>query len=71
MNPAVAICCEFCGLKDPRFALDENIDLHYWDECPALIECSYCEQVVELLGLTEHRLKECESREACIGLIEY
>ena len=68
MSPSGAteaiIVCEFCGKKDRDFALEERMDLHYWEQCPALIECPYCEQVVELLGLTEHRLKECDSREA-------
>ncbi len=62
----LAVACEFCGKKDRKFSLEENMDMHYWSECPALIECAYCEQVVELLGLTEHRLKECESRDAAL-----
>ena len=57
---ATAIVCDFCGRSDPRFSNQDKMDLHYWQECPALIECQYCEQIVELTGLTEHRLKECD-----------
>ncbi len=56
--------CEFCGKTDPAFADEANMDMHYWDECPLLIECRFCEQIVEITGLTEHRLKECENGEA-------
>lgn len=64
LGPGVA--CDFCGKTDPAFSLEDNMDVHFWDECPSLIECCFCEQVVELTGLTEHRLKECESKEAVI-----
>lgn len=52
--------CDFCGISDPSFVSQDALDRHYWHKCPALIECRFCEQVVELVGLTEHRLKECE-----------
>jgi hypothetical protein len=65
-EPELALACEFCGKKDPSYSLEENMDVHFWDECPALIECAYCEQVVEITGLTEHRLKECENVDALI-----
>jgi len=57
--------CEFCGKSDPAFADQANMDLHYWDECPLLIECRFCEQIVEITCLTEHRLKECENETEC------
>lgn len=65
-EPELALACEFCGKKDPSYSLEENMDIHFWDECPALVECAYCEQVVEITGLTEHRLKECENIDALI-----
>lgn len=57
------VLCDFCGKSNPLFSNQETMDLHYWQDCPALIQCQYCEQVVELTGLTEHRLKECEHSE--------
>ncbi len=57
--------CDFCATTQ-RFRLEEDQDLHYWQECPGLIECVFCEQVIEISALTEHRLKECESGEARI-----
>ena len=52
--------CDFCGESSRAFLDQDKLDLHYWEECPALIECKFCEQVIELTCLTEHRLKECE-----------
>lgn len=52
--------CDFCGKSSRAFLDQDKLDLHYWEECPALIECKFCEQVIELTCLTEHRLKECE-----------
>jgi len=57
--------CEFCTKSDPAWSDQANMDLHYWDECPLLIECRFCEQIVEITGLTEHRLKECENEADC------
>ena len=62
---AAAIACDFCGKKSERFSIEEELDLHFWEDCAALIECSFCEQVVELTSLTEHRLKECDNVAAC------
>ena len=55
-----AFKCDFCGISNPEFTDENTMDLHYWQHCPALVECQFCEQVVELTGLTEHRLKECD-----------
>ena len=35
-------------------------DLHYWKDCPMLLECQYCQQVIEISGLRAHYLDECE-----------
>jgi len=54
--------CQFCGLEDPSFSEggEDKLDLHYWSECPILISCKQCEQVIEIPTLTEHLLHECE-----------
>lgn len=55
--------CQFCARHDPDFS-DENLDLHFWRDCPMLMTCSLCEQVVEISYYREHLLTECESAEA-------
>jgi hypothetical protein len=60
--------CEFCGRSDPDFMHEEKIDIHFWRDCPALIECTFCQQIVEITGLTEHRLKECTNPSAAVLL---
>jgi centrosomal protein CEP104 len=52
--------CQFCGIEDPSFT-EEKLDLHYWQDCPMLNQCSNCEQVIEIPTLTEHLLNECEA----------
>ena len=61
-TPAQPIC-KFCGKKDPVFASEDNLDIHYWKDCPMLVACPDCSQVVEILNLNEHMLKECELAE--------
>eukprot|EP01065_Artemidia_motanka_P027716 TRINITY_DN3290_c0_g2_i1.p1 TRINITY_DN3290_c0_g2~~TRINITY_DN3290_c0_g2_i1.p1 ORF type:complete len:981 (+),score=385.15 TRINITY_DN3290_c0_g2_i1:304-3246(+) len=53
--------CRFCGLRDPRFT-EQVLDAHYLHSCPALSQCPYCEQVIEIMMLTEHWTDECEKR---------
>ncbi|XP_068014266.1 centrosomal protein of 104 kDa isoform X2 [Melanerpes formicivorus] len=55
--------CIFCGERDESFT-EEGLDLHYWKHCPMLIRCEHCKQVVEIAGLTEHLLADCEHRES-------
>nr|CAH8828163.1 unnamed protein product [Trichobilharzia regenti] len=52
--------CIFCGEHNESFT-EEGLDLHYWKTCPMLHRCSNCKQVVEIAGLTDHLLKECEA----------
>lgn len=52
--------CIFCGEVNESFT-DEGLDIHYWKSCPVLQRCQYCRQVVEISGLTDHLLQECES----------
>ena len=35
-------------------------DRHFWKECPALLPCGQCGQVVEVATLNEHLLTECD-----------
>ncbi|XP_048873244.1 centrosomal protein of 104 kDa isoform X2 [Brienomyrus brachyistius] len=55
--------CIFCGERSDSFT-EEGLDLHYWKHCPMLCRCHHCRQVVEIAGLTEHLLAECEGRAA-------
>ena len=51
--------CQFCGRFEPDWD-EEKLDLHFWKECPALLPCQQCGQVVEVATLNEHLLTECE-----------
>ncbi|XP_078616850.1 centrosomal protein of 104 kDa-like isoform X8 [Branchiostoma floridae x Branchiostoma japonicum] len=51
--------CIFCGERNEAFT-EEGLDLHYWKSCPMLRRCQHCKQVVEIAGLTEHLLTECD-----------
>jgi hypothetical protein len=53
--------CQFCGLKDSIFTA-AALDMHYWKDCPMLIQCVHCQQVVELMSVMEHLELECEAR---------
>lgn len=55
--------CMFCGKKDKSWN-EDGLDLHYWKECPLLAPCPACAQIVEIAGLPEHLLDECEHRNA-------
>ncbi|CAH8445953.1 unnamed protein product [Schistosoma curassoni] len=52
--------CIFCGEQNDSFT-EEGLDIHYWKSCPMLHRCPNCKQVVEIAGLTDHLLKECEA----------
>lgn len=51
--------CQFCGRYDTMFTQD-GLDVHYWRECPVLIECDVCQQVIEISSLRDHLREECE-----------
>lgn len=53
--------CMFCGASD-RAWNEDSLDLHYWKDCPLLAPCPACAQVVEIAGLPEHLLDECEQK---------
>lgn len=59
--------CMFCGKSESGWT-EDMLDLHYWKECPLLTPCPACAQIVEIAGLPEHLLEECEHKhnfEAC------
>lgn len=58
--------CQFCQRQDPSFT-PEGLDMHYWKDCPMLIQCEYCQQVIEIMTLENHYLEECEQREQAAG----
>jgi hypothetical protein len=53
--------CMFCGASDGSWT-EDALDLHYWKDCSLLAPCSACSQVVEVAGLPEHLLEECEHK---------
>ncbi|XP_075539654.1 centrosomal protein of 104 kDa [Dermacentor variabilis] len=53
--------CMFCEETNEKFNA-ETLNYHYWTECPMLMLCYNCKQVVEISGLTRHLLEECVSR---------
>lgn len=50
--------CIFCGQQDPQWGENE-LDLHFWSDCPMLLSCPHCTNVIEIAGLPDHLLKEC------------
>ena len=53
--------CQFCGLFNPNFT-SEQIDLHQYKECPMLMPCFKCKQIVEISNLNHHFLNECAQK---------
>jgi centrosomal protein CEP104 len=54
--------CMFCGESDKTWN-EDALDLHFWKSCPLLTPCPACAQVVEIAGLPEHLLDECEHKQ--------
>ncbi|XP_066262191.1 centrosomal protein of 104 kDa isoform X2 [Euwallacea similis] len=56
--------CIFCGQPEKVILLTSNsMNSHYWRQCPMLVRCKHCNQVVEVATLTEHLMMECEKHE--------
>ena len=53
--------CMFCGVNDPTWN-EDALDLHYWKDCASLAPCPACAQVVEVAGMADHLLEECEHK---------
>eukprot|EP00743_Colponemidia_sp_Colp-15_P004277 GILK01004614.1.p1 GENE.GILK01004614.1~~GILK01004614.1.p1 ORF type:complete len:582 (-),score=111.33 GILK01004614.1:353-1981(-) len=60
-DPDNEFTCQFCGKYDPNFN-DENMDMHFWKDCPMLCSCAQCGQVIEITTLNHHLLQECEKQ---------
>lgn len=54
--------CLFCQEYNPEWN-ESARDLHFWQDCPFLISCPSCTQVVEIASLPEHLLDECKKAE--------
>jgi centrosomal protein CEP104 len=52
--------CPFCGRTDSAFKNEDNLDIHWWKDCPMLVACALCSQVVDIITLNPHLLRECE-----------
>ena len=51
--------CDFCGIYNKDFIDTVKLDMHQWKECPMLMVCKHCAQVVEISSLCSHLLEEC------------
>ena len=54
--------CMFCGFANKNWT-ENDLDVHYWKDCPLLISCPSCAQIVEIAGLPEHLLDECDAKD--------
>ena len=61
--PQEGVACQFCDLVSPDFADDEAMDAHYVNDCPMLMECPGCAQILDIQTLNEHLLTECELKQ--------
>lgn len=57
--------CMFCGVRDKTWN-ENDLDVHYWKDCPLLISCPSCAQIVEIAGLPEHLLDECDEKDSYV-----
>lgn len=57
--------CMFCGVQNKNWT-ENDLDVHYWKDCPLLISCPSCAQIVEIAGLPEHLLDECDSKDTYV-----
>ena len=53
--------CMFCGVQNKKWD-EDALDMHYWKECALLAPCPACAQVVEIAGMADHLLEECEHK---------
>jgi centrosomal protein CEP104 len=53
--------CMFCGEQNGGWD-EDALDMHYWKECALLAPCPACAQVVEVAGMADHLLDECEHK---------
>ncbi len=53
--------CQFCGLFDINFN-EDSLAMHQYKECPMLIQCFKCGNIVEISTLNNHYLQECPQK---------
>lgn len=56
--------CQFCHLTDTSFANEDNMAIHLYKTCKALMICDECHQVIEITELNHHLLNECKNSES-------
>ncbi|XP_031343971.1 centrosomal protein of 104 kDa isoform X2 [Photinus pyralis] len=56
--------CIFCHeMESTILLINKSMNSHYWRNCPMLVRCNECSQVVEVSALSEHLIMECEQKE--------
>ena len=53
--------CQFCGMFNPNFT-SEQIDFHQYKECPMLLPCFKCKQIVEISNLNQPFWNDCSQK---------
>ena len=64
-NPNLINACEFCGYYKPNITKDE-LNIHQYKDCPMLMQCDNCKQIIEISNLNNHLLNECDFKEKYI-----
>ena len=57
--------CEFCGFYKPNITKDE-LSIHQYKDCPMLMQCNNCKQIIEISNLNNHLLNECDFKDKYI-----
>ena len=57
--------CEFCGYYKQDITKDE-LNIHQYKDCPMLMQCSNCKQIIEISNLNNHLLNECDFKDKYI-----
>jgi centrosomal protein CEP104 len=57
--------CEFCGYYKPDMTKDE-LNIHQYKDCPLLMQCNNCKQIIEISNLNNHLLTECDFKDKYI-----
>ena len=64
-NSNLINACEFCGYHKPHITKDE-LNIHQYKDCPMLMQCENCKQIIEISNLNNHLLNECDFKEKYI-----
>ena len=54
--------CQFCGKYEQDWD-QEELDMHFWSDCPMLTPCFGCNQILEISSLNDHLLNECSNKD--------